>query len=140
MVAPAGYPAAFSSFRDTNVTGYTGGFVQIDLGSLPPGDYSVHVVVAAEVASGVSAPDTRDLFCVLDTIPASPLALTAQMTFPSLHSNGNAFAQMPMLATLSAAGALTVRLRCEVSPTTNAPDLRLTSTMVATATAPVVQV
>jgi hypothetical protein len=139
VVGPAGYAPTFTSFRDTNVTGYTGGLVQLDLGSLPAGDYALSLVVGAEVSAGVSPPEPRDLFCVLDTIPASPLVQTAQVTFPSLNANGNAFVEMPMVATSSFPNGASLRLRCELSPTTNSPNLRLTARMIAVATSSITQ-
>ena len=138
MVNPAKYPPTYTSYRDTNIAAYTGGFIGLDLGTLPAGDYAISVVIAAEAAPGVAPSETRDLFCVLDTVPASPLGKTSQATFPSLSSNGNAFAEMPMLATLSTPNALTVRVRCELSPTTNSPYVRFTATMTATATSQII--
>ncbi|MCD2196141.1 hypothetical protein LQ327_22470 [Actinomycetospora endophytica] len=140
MVNPAGSPPTFSSFRNTSVAGYTGGFIELDLGSLPAGDYSVLVTVEGSVASGTSPAETRDLFCVLDSVPASPLDQATQTTFPPLDSNGNAFTVMPMLGTLSTPDVVSLRLRCEVAPTTNPVDVQLTSRTVATATAPITQV
>jgi hypothetical protein len=134
VVNPAKYPPTFTSFRESVVAAYAGGFADLDLGTLPAGAYSIYVIIAAEVAPGVAPSETRDLFCVLDTVPASPLGKTSQTTFPSLSSNGNAFAEMPMLATLSSPNALTVRARCELSPTTNSPYVRFSATMIATAT------
>jgi hypothetical protein len=139
VVNPAKYPPTFTSSRETIVAAYTGGFVDLDLGSLPPGDYAISVVIAADVVSGVSPPENHDLFCVLDTVPASPLGKASQTTFPPLGSNGNAFAEMPMLATLSTPNPLSVRARCEVSPTTNSPYVRFAATMVATATSQIIQ-
>ena len=139
MVNPAKYPPTYTSFRDTVVAAYTGGFVDLDLGTVPAGNHAIYVVVSAEVAPGVAPAETRDLFCVLDTVPASPLGKSSQITFPSLSSNGNAFAEMPMLATLSAANALAVRARRELSPTTNSPYVRFTATLLATATSQVIQ-
>ncbi|MDD7919057.1 hypothetical protein [Actinomycetospora callitridis] len=131
MTGTSAHPTVYTSRREQIIPDYPGGPVTFDLGSVPAGDYSLHIVVSCEVASGVSPPEVRNLSCALATVPASPLAFTQQTTFPSFTANGNAFTQMPIVATLSAPAGLALRLTCDILPTANTPDVRLTTRLVA---------
>src|SRR3954469_11130564 len=99
MTGPSTYPPVYSAHKFQSVPNYSGGVIEIDLGTLPAGAYVLHVVVSASAGATATAPENRNLFCTLTT-PGTNLQVS-QASFPPLSANGNAFIEMPMQATLS---------------------------------------
>jgi hypothetical protein len=131
MTDPSAYPSVYSAYKSENVPNYSGGVIQIDLGTLPAGAYVLHVVVSASVGTTATTPENRDLYCVLAT-PGSDLR-ASQSSFPSLSVSGNAFMEMPMQATLSTANNVSLKLRCEILPVKDSPDVKINPALLATA-------
>jgi hypothetical protein len=119
----------FQSSRFVDIGNYTGQDVVVQMGSLPAGSYSLHLVVGASAGAGPSSLPNRDVFCVLGTAQTN-LAVD-QMTFPSLQFNGNAFAVMPLLADLTLTQSTPIVVRCSIFPSNDTPHIQIRPTLTA---------
>jgi hypothetical protein len=137
MTGPSTYPSVYSAYKFESVPKYSGGVIEIDLGTLPAGDYALQVVVSASANTTATTYENRDLYCVLAT-PGTNLR-ASQSTFPPLSLNGNAFIEMPMQATLSTASDVLLKLRCEIAPVNDSPDVQINPTLLATTVSQIYQ-
>ncbi len=120
----------FQSRQFASVDNYAGQDIVLQMGSLPAGTYSLNLAVAASGGAGPISLPVRDLYCVFGTTQTN-LAVE-QMTFPSLQSNGNGFAVLPLLAWTAVTEGTPLVLRCSIIPFDDAPHIVLDATLHAT--------